>query len=168
MKVETSLIFTEENLTPFFKFQTLKMSKSKYAYYGLSLACAAIGVLMVIQKNYILGIAIIVLSAILMGTYPLQIRAMIKKQVKDMSSKVDLHLTFDEEGIHQSLKEKKVVTNKWEFYKQVCETNNYLYFYTDKYSAIIVNKNNLAEGDREVLIELANEHNLKYKKYNYE
>ena len=162
--VVTYLQYSEEVLTDFFKFQILHKSKLKWLYFGLSLLTLAIGLLEIfVFESLVLGIIVCVLSVGLVAVFPIQIKRTLKKEVANMINHIDVELTFSSAGINQKVSEKRFAFDEWSKVIELIETKKYLYFYTNKYEAIIVTKSLLKKGEEDTLKELARQHNVKYK-----
>lgn len=162
--VTTYLKYTQEVLADFFKFQLLHKSNVKWLYFGLSAFCLALGMLEIfVWDSMTLGIIISVLSVALVLVFPLQIKGTVKKEVANMVNHIDIKLVFDNTGVRQEISEKRFAFDPWANFSEVIETKKYLYFYTNKYEAIIVTKALLKDGEREMLLRMATDHQVKRK-----
>jgi len=156
--IKTEFSYEEEEIKDYFRFHLLTKDNIRIIYYVSSLIMAILGLLFVfVFHNAALGFLLIIVAIILVLIFPLQVKRIIKKQVKSRYKRPKEAIIFYEDKIVQNI-EKRQVTYSWNQIIEVCETKKYLYLYISSVSALIVNKSKLDDNNYQELISLIKLH----------
>ena len=165
--IDVSLDYKEEVLADFFKFQINIKQKTKWLFILASLVAAGAGaVLWFVIKIPAVGIACMIIGLVIIVNYPLQMRRAIKRQNFRALSRPNQRLKISDESLIQYDLNNKV-TYDWDRITEVCETKKYVYLYSSKYGALIVQKKELTDDSLANLKNIIKVKNIKTKKYLY-
>lgn len=165
MIVKTKFSYDEEALVAFFTFHLKRKDRIKWVYYGIALIFFIAGIILSFCFDQMtLGILIFISSTIMILVYPLRAKNAAKKTANSRYKRPAQEIIFTDERIEQHL-EKQILVYKWDLIHEVDETNNYMYFYISKNSALIVSKDCITNTEYNSLVELVKQKNLKYYKY---
>ena len=164
---DVSLDYKEEVLADFFKFQINVRQKTKWLFILAALVAAGAGaVLWFIIKIPAVGIACMIIGLVIIVNYPLQMRRAIRRQDFRALSRPGQRLKITNDNLVQYNVNNKV-TYEWTRIIEVCETKKYIYLYSTKYGALIVQKKELTEASIISIRDLIASKNIKIKKYLY-
>lgn len=166
-QIDVSLDYKEEVLTDFFKFQINVRQHTKWLFIFASIVAMAAGaVLWFALKMPAVGIACMIIGALIIVNYPLQMRRAIRRQDFRALSRPNQRLKISEDNLIQYDLKGQVVYD-WSKVIEASETKKYLYLYSSKYGALIVQKKELTEDDINTLHNILSNKNIRLKKYLY-
>lgn len=142
MKIIYHASFTESRAKDFFRFHLFTKNNSKFLYYGFSLLCILLSiVLFVTKQNIVIASLVLFASILIFGVRPVQINHIIKKTLKNqdfVGKKYSLKIL--DSKIEYYNHDDFLVNYKWTDILYVYELRNYWYFYISQHGAIIIVK----------------------------
>ena len=166
-QIDVSLDYKEEVLADFFKFQVNVRQHTKWLFVLAAIVAIAAGaVLWFVIKIPAVGIACMIIGVIIVANYPMQMRRAIKRQDFRALSRPNQRLRITEDNLVQ-YDLKNEVKYDWERIIEVCETKKYIYLYSSKYGALIVQKIELTKESLDYIHNLLLSKNIKIRKYLY-
>lgn len=159
--------YTEEKTRDFFKFHLYKVSQTKYLYFAIASILFIISVIFGVMGN--LGISLfflftsIIVLVIRIAVNNITINKIIKNITYDA---INYILKINEEEVIYST---TAITKKypWSGLFKIFETKNYIYFYTNKSSALILHKYSITEIERVKLKQILEKKATGYKEINF-
>ena len=165
--IDVSLDYNEEVLTDFFKFQINVRQHTIWLFILAAIVAFATGlVLWLIAKIPAAGIACMIIGLVIIANYPLQMHRAIKRQDFRGLSRPNQRLRITDEYLMQ-YDLKGEVKHDWQKVIETVETKRYIYLYSSKYGALIVQKKELTEEKLILIKEMIGSKNIKLKKYLY-
>lgn len=155
IKVEIS--YTKEEMERFFRFQLMIKEKLRYLYIGVSFLFGLGAAYVMLWKNqFILGVVLIILALVCIFAFPLQTKKIIKKQIASRYNRPNQELVITRDTL-EHFTDKGLVEYSWDDIIEVNEISTCFYLYISKHKALIINKQNFREGDKDDFIKILKE-----------
>lgn len=156
--------YSEERARDFFKFHLFKINPTKYIYFSVALSSLITALVFILIRNLGLALFFIVLAIIVLIVRLATTSIIINRTMKKLSfPTTNYELTFNKENIkYQDSNRKDLYV--WKKLVAVYETKNYFYFYVKKNNALVLPKFNLNDAERQLLLEIIESSETKYKK----
>lgn len=164
---DVSLNYNEEVLVDFFKFQINVRQHTKWLFILASLVAIAAGaVLWFVVKIPAVGIACMVIGLVIVVNYPMQMHRAIKRQNFKALFRPNQRLKVNKESLVQ-YDPKAELTYEWTKIIEAAETKKYIYLYSSKYGALIIQKCEINDDVINNIKDVLKEKDIKLKKYLY-
>lgn len=166
MDVTVSFSSGKEAAEDFFRFHLTKRSTFRYFYFAVSLLSVFVSLYFLFIRNYELSIFFIFAGITAFAMRPaansLSIRRIMKKMKPPL---VKYTLKFSALGIVYQADHPKEYS--WESILEICETDDYLYFYVDRNRAMILVKHQMGQAELETILSMITGLKVPYYRFRF-